>query len=366
MLIRKISTHIFLSLLVVCFLVPSSSTANELTVPARNDIVRYLNYFGIVGDGADELLSGALSQASTSRGVVWWDVFGTLLTADSVLSDLSSGDYDEAVTTLAKNTTSGLIKKSSAGSAFSSASSIAALASLPIDLSLNAWADLVSEHGFRYQVGAYSEARTQFSMSHDAIMQQLRPDPTITYDDFGYLRTVGDMSPSWYRASRPDRKMTRMATYELLRVAYEAPELISRVSVERSIAVEEFKLLLMDASIDLNGSWSGYSMAGSTRIDKKMFVELSDNNISGNISLKFPGQTDWKTYTFSGSFSGGRLSFAGETWLTSNNGHFCMASGDLELIQAGTSMTFRGTWGSNSIPGGCPRGSSGPVELVKQ
>ena len=360
---------VFLFVFFFCLAVVARTTATELSTPARTDIVRYLNYLGIAGDGMDEIFDDTLSQMSRRHGVVWWEVFGTLLTAETVLSDLNNGNYEGALSKLAKHTAFELIKTSSGGDALSGAYSIASLAALPIDLSLHAWADLVSNHGFQYQVEAYNAARSEFLMSHDEIIQQSRPDPTITYDNFGYLRTVGEHTPHWYRPSRPDRRISREATYKLIWASYEAPALMELVKRERSTAINEFKLILLEderSYTDISGSWLGFAKAGSTLIDYKWSIEQDDNDIAGNISLKLPDHDDWKTYIFKGHLSGSKLKFAGTNWITSNNGSFCLAAGTLELAYETDNKELSGTWGSNPAQGGCAKGAGGTVRLTKQ
>lgn len=346
----------------------ANCAADQFTV-GRERVVQYLENANRVGGGLDEVFHHALSEASTYNGVVWWKVLDEVLAAEAILGHLQSGDYEGALLDVAQYTNSGLLSLSSTGSALSSSRSIASLASFPTQLALEGFAQQVTDDAFAKQVELYRLARAHpYNLTHQQILSQTSPHPDVLFDtSSGYLHTVGTQAGRTW-VFRPPPNLERQAVYELIGIAYDANTLVARASREKQAVVDDFISFLGSfngwGGPFIGGEWVGIATAGSYQIPYRWEVFQSGGCVGGTISLS--GANGWKTYRFSGELRGSELTFTGNTWLTSSNHPFCIAAGELQLSGSGSGAVLTGTWGPNSVSGGCPQGSSGGVHLELQ
>ncbi|NOD34305.1 MULTISPECIES: hypothetical protein [unclassified Ruegeria] len=352
--------------------IPSAIHANcatdQFTV-GRERVVQYLEKVNRVGGGVDEVFHHALSEASTYNGVVWWKVLDEVLAAEAILGHLQSGDYQRALLDVAQYTNSGLLSLSSAGSALSSSRSIANLASLPTQLALEGFAQQVTDDAFTKQVELYRLARSHpYNLTHQQILSQSSPHPDVLFDtSSGYLHTVGTQAGRTW-VFRPPPNLEREAVYELIGIAYDANYLVARANREKQAVVDDFISVLRSfngwSGPFIGGEWVGIATAGTYQIPYRWQVFQSGSCVGGTISLS--GANGWKSYRFSGELRGSELTFTGNTWVTSGNHPFCIATGELLLSGSGPGAVLSGTWGPNSVSGGCPQGTSGGVHLELQ
>jgi hypothetical protein len=269
------------ALLAAAFLlIVSASTmaSDAFSKAGREQVIHYLNAIDISGDGLSEVFKDKLGGSSTVHGIVWWEVFGTLLAAESALADFEKGNFVAAGATLARMAADQLIP-STLGShaALSGANAIANLAALPIRLSLNKFVKLVNSNAFKLQVELYKAARNR-GLSHQQIMVQHKPMADISYDPrSGYLLSVGDLGAKFYGARIPmDKLITRDEVYELSRVAHESGSLTNQVKRERERAVREF----VDYVKKEDSSLSYQNNMHLNKIELGVFrsLDLPDNN----------------------------------------------------------------------------------------
>jgi len=336
-------------------------------------IVSYLHKIKTAGDGIDEISDGQLEEISTYHGLVWWRVFGAAMAAEEILTDLRNENYVDALARVSKYTVSGFLKTNSTIKAMGGVNDVAGLAVIPIELSIRKWAKLVNEKGMAFQEAAYRAARSYpYEMSHSDIMNRRAPDATVLFEDSsGYLFAVGDLKSNSYYPFRPDAGIDRDTFYEMMRLAYEADEIKERNRSQAKAALSLFQKQMADggfAGIDsgISGTWYGYTTAGGLKLDYSWEVLQAGDCVSGTISLKMPNRSNWSRYTFEGEMNGSTLDWRGTRWITSGNGSFCMASGQLELTTHGTEAVLAGSWGPHRVWGGCPKGNSGSVRLELQ
>jgi hypothetical protein len=217
-----------------------ASASDKIPQTAREEVFYYLKAIDTTGDGFSELFRDQLDGFSTVHGIVWWEVFGILLAAESALADFEDGDFAAAGVTLSRMAADQLIPPKSATSALSGAGDIANLAALPIKLSLNKFVELVNGNAFKLQGRLYQAARDR-GLSHQQILARHAPSPDILYDrSSGYLLSVGDLAAKAYGARIPMAALvSREEVYDLLRVAYESGQLTKQVRRERDLAVRE-------------------------------------------------------------------------------------------------------------------------------
>jgi len=352
--------------------VPAMPGAPASFSEVRRSVVLYLDRLNTVGGGVDEILGGKLGEISSHYGIVWWKVFGDIIAAEAVLRDLGDGNYSSAVARLARYQTMGLLSSTGLARATGGASAIAGLAALPIELALFSWADMVSESGFRFQARAYRAARTApYNLTHRQIMQRFQPDATVMYDGAsGFLMAVGEVVPGWYRPFRPDARVAREDVYAFLRLAFEQEPQRRLMESHARDVMRRFQDSMAEPDLSdipsISGSWSGYSTAGSLRLDYAWVIEQSGSCVSGTISLAREGSGNWSRYSFEGEISGNAVVWRGTVWQTSGNGSFCLASGTLGLSPSDNGLVLSGNWGPNAVIGGCPQGNSGLVWLRRQ
>ena len=265
------------ALVLVAALATSTCTQASDAIPAagRERVVYYLTAIEATGDGIDQIFKDSLSDLSTIHGVVWWNVFGTLLAAESALANFEDGNFADAAATLAKMVADQLIPQTPASSALAGANAVAGLAALPIKLSLNKLVKQVNSNAFKLQVVLYEAARER-GLSHQQIVMRQAPlqSPDILYDSSsGYLLSVGELGHKPYGAQIPmSALVSREEVYELIRIAYEAEDRAKEVRRERDQAVREFLDYVSTRKLNtFDGDW-----------DTLFFDDFNDDSIDPN------------------------------------------------------------------------------------
>ena len=123
---------------------------------------------------------------------------------------------------------------------------------------------------------------------------------------------------------------------------------------------------LINAADGLSGDWQGYASIGRKRYNYEWHIVQEGQKISGTISLSSPEGLDKSTYAFEGNIENSQVVFRGTRWISPPLGNWCMAAGTLKLGEQIAHLELKGTWGANPIPGGCPSGSYGRVQLARK
>ena len=118
--------------------------------------------------------------------------------------------------------------------------------------------------------------------------------------------------------------------------------------------------------IDLSGNWQGYASVGRTRVNYDWQISQQGQNVFGTISISTLDGLDQSTHAFEGTIQDSVVVFRVTRWLSPQLSTWCMAAGKLKLDETTAPPVLKGTWGANPIPGGCPPGSHGRVQLTRR
>jgi uncharacterized caspase-like protein len=118
--------------------------------------------------------------------------------------------------------------------------------------------------------------------------------------------------------------------------------------------------------IELSGDWQGYAFIGSRRVNYDWHISQEGQKLSGTISISTLEGLDQSTQAFEATIQDSVVIFRATRWLSPQLSTWCMASGKLKLAGQNAPPELRGTWGANPIPGGCPTGSYGRVQLTRR
>jgi hypothetical protein len=122
---------------------------------------------------------------------------------------------------------------------------------------------------------------------------------------------------------------------------------------------------LVNGIDSLSGEWRGHAFIGRKKYNYEWHIVQEGQKISGTISLSSTESLDKSTYAFEGTIQDSLVVFRGTRWISPRLGTWCMAAGTLKLAEQ-TPPELEGTWGANPIPGGCPAGTSGRVQLARK
>ena len=118
--------------------------------------------------------------------------------------------------------------------------------------------------------------------------------------------------------------------------------------------------------VDLSGNWQGYASVGRNRVNYEWQISQEGQKVFGTISLSTIDGLDKSTHAFEGIVQGPVLAFRAIRWLSPQLSRWCMATGKLKLDETTNPPELKGTWGPNPIPGGCPAGARGRVQLTRR
>jgi hypothetical protein len=118
--------------------------------------------------------------------------------------------------------------------------------------------------------------------------------------------------------------------------------------------------------VNLSGNWQGYALHGANKYHYEWNISQEGQNISGNISISTLEGIGRSTYAFEGTLQDSTLLFRGTRWLSSQLGTWCIAAGELKIVEFATPLELKGTWGPNPVPGGCPLGSNGQIQIMRR
>jgi len=117
--------------------------------------------------------------------------------------------------------------------------------------------------------------------------------------------------------------------------------------------------------IDLSGDWQGYAFIGPKSVNYDWHISQEGQKLFGTISISTLEGLDKSTQAFEATIQDSVVIFRVTRWLSPQLSTWCMAAGKLKLAGP-TAPELKGTWGANPIPGGCPIGSHGRVQLVRR
>jgi uncharacterized caspase-like protein len=117
---------------------------------------------------------------------------------------------------------------------------------------------------------------------------------------------------------------------------------------------------------NLSGDWQGYAFVGRARFKYEWQISQEGQKLTGTISVSKLNGLDKSTYAFEGVIQDSLVVFRGTRWIGPQLGTWCIASGQLQLAEQASSLKLEGTWGANAIPGGCPAGANGLVQLARR
>lgn len=118
--------------------------------------------------------------------------------------------------------------------------------------------------------------------------------------------------------------------------------------------------------IDLSGDWQGYAFIGRRRVNYDWHISQEGQKLFGTISISTLEGLNKSTQAFEGTIQDSVVIFRATRWLSPQLSTWCMAAGKLKLAKPTAPPALNGTWGANPIPGGCPTGSYGRVQLVRR
>jgi Caspase domain len=123
---------------------------------------------------------------------------------------------------------------------------------------------------------------------------------------------------------------------------------------------------LINGLDSLSGDWQGYASIGRKKFKYEWHIVQEGETISGTISLSSAEGLDKSTYAFEGTIQDSVVVFRGTRWISPQLGTWCMASGRLKVAGQTAAPELKGIWGANPIPGGCPAGASGRIQLARK
>ena len=118
--------------------------------------------------------------------------------------------------------------------------------------------------------------------------------------------------------------------------------------------------------IDLSGDWQGYAFIGRRKVNYDWHISQEGQKLFGTISISTLEGLNKSTLAFEGTIQHSVVIFRTTRWLSPQLSTWCMAAGKLKLAEPTAPPALNGTWGANPIPGGCPTGSYGRVQLVRR
>lgn len=346
-----------------------------------------------IGDAADSVSGGAVSahgvvisasdlarsdleSYSPTYKASWWEVFGHILTAQAVMRDISEKDYEGAATTATNAVIMGLMQKNALGAGVATGTAYAGILGFALDAYFNKLVEMLNRNGIRNQMDRYAMARDEGSLHRD-IMAARNADHINWDQDRRWFSRVHSQNrqrvakqPSLLTLNAEEENRLRDAVFELARLQYEGGDYKRRLARDRAEAIAAFKKELAERyqvdPIDVTGTWTGQAFAGRHALDYRWEITRgSGDQIRGTVFMKLPDDESWSSYSFSGVFTGNRISITGTIWSAKTHDAFCMITGEGVVTRQVGGASMSGTWGPLDAPGGCPPRASGTFELSR-
>jgi hypothetical protein len=149
-------------------------------------------------------------------------------------------------------------------------------------------------------------------------------------------------------------------------VSAQADDRFGSLPVQPTSLTLEPRLSKGQEVIDLSGNWEGYATVGSKRVNYDWQISQEGKKVFGTISISTLDGLDKSTHAFEGTIQDSVVAFRAVRWLSPQLSTWCMAAGRLKLDETTAPPELKGTWGANPIPGGCPTGSHGRVQLTRR
>jgi hypothetical protein len=113
------------------------------------------------------------------------------------------------------------------------------------------------------------------------------------------------------------------------------------------------------------GHWFGTASSGNQRFSYRWWLTQAGDSVTGSVTIQSTTSHEALSYRISGAIVGSGFSFRGTEVISRIGSSFCMASGEVAMDLGGARPRLSGTWGPLNVPGGCPNGSGGAIEMVK-
>jgi hypothetical protein len=121
-------------------------------------------------------------------------------------------------------------------------------------------------------------------------------------------------------------------------------------------------------SPDISGEWNGIATSGDKTLLFKMIFSQSGESVGGTIRMSSYDKAYYAVIKIKGETSDNRLDYAGTEVLENvpfPNGYWCLHKARLQYSRPNGIETLEGTWGSNDVSGGCPKGSHGDIKVTR-
>jgi hypothetical protein len=183
-----------------------------------------------------------------------------MMAAEAVTTALRRGDVNHALLEIDRWVAKRLIAASTAGDAILPALNVAALAALPVEMSLESFVRAVDSRGYEYQRQAYFAARDA-DVPHSAIIRGedlIISGAAIRFHGDGFFASymIGDtnrLETGGYRGDRPTIRFNLSESFEeqiaaerdafmaLMRLEYEAQSMLADVRRTRSNVLDAWR-----------------------------------------------------------------------------------------------------------------------------
>jgi hypothetical protein len=121
-------------------------------------------------------------------------------------------------------------------------------------------------------------------------------------------------------------------------------------------------------AFDLTGDWSGTATSGMATFPYEWRLTQRGDQINGVVRISSNGGSSYALFNIEGTISSNSITFRGTSFINRVQGSdvsWCMPTGVLQYYDNFGAAKLEGTWGSNSINGGCPIGSGGNISLSR-
>ena len=168
---------------------------------------------------------------------------------------------------------------------------------------------------------------------------------------------VGGGAIVWLKSGAKDSSATSTSTPEK---TVEKKEQQAMPTSSSSMSTEK--------SLDISGEWNGIATSGDKTLLFKMIFSQSGESVGGTIRMSSYDKAYYSVIKIKGETSGNQLDYAGTEVLENvpfPNGYWCLHAANLQYSKPNGIDTLEGTWGSNNVNGGCPKGSHGNIKVTR-
>jgi hypothetical protein len=169
--------------------------------------------------------------------------------------------------------------------------------------------------------------------------------------------------------SEPLLPVTKEIVADILdRASKEAEARREAEDAEATKRADDAKIRTFVPSFDLTGDWSGTATSGPAAFPYEWKLKQVGNRIDGTVRISSNGGTYFALFNIEGNIAASGIAFQGTRFINRVQGpttSWCMPTGVLKYYDNLDPAKLEGTWGPNSINGGCPNGSGGSITLTR-